>query len=150
MKHKKTFPAILIVEDSPEDYEATSRALKRWRLANPIFHCRDGDEAMDFLCRRGVFKDPANSPRPGLILLDLNLPGTDGCEVLERIKTDPDLRRIPVVMLTTSNDCKDVDFCYNAGANSYMQKPVDMASFIQSIGKLADYWFDVALIPLQE
>ena len=84
MKARQNQP-ILIVEDSPEDYEATVRAFKKSGLANPIFHCKDGDEALDFLFNRGEYADPAKAPRPGIILLDLNLPGTDGREVLSEI-----------------------------------------------------------------
>ncbi len=139
--------AILIVEDSPEDYEATSRALRNSPLAAPTFHCQDGDEALDFLHRRGPFSDPQRAPRPTLILLDLNLPGTDGRELLRQIKSEPELQAIPVVVLTTSSDYRDVDACYSAGANSYIQKPVDLTGFFQSIAKMAEYWFRVALIP---
>src|SRR5215208_4460697 len=110
---------ILLVEDSPEDVETTRRAFQRSGLRNPVFHCSTGDEALDYLFRRGAYADPASSPRPGVILLDLNLPGTDGREVLEEIKRDGDLKQIPVVVLTTSSDDRDVTACYRAGANSY-------------------------------
>jgi CheY-like chemotaxis protein len=98
---------ILVVEDSPEDYEATVRALRQSGLQNPIFHCADGDEALDFLYQHGVHAQPTPAPRPGIILLDLNLPGTDGREVLATIKHDDHLRQIPVVVLTTSEDACD-------------------------------------------
>jgi CheY-like chemotaxis protein len=138
---------ILLVEDSPEDYETTERAFRRVGLNNPIVRCVDGDEALDFLRRRGRYTDPATAPRPGVILLDLNLPGTDGREVLLEIKSDPQLRQIPVVVLTTSSDDRDIEACYRAGANSYIQKPVDIDGFMKAIECLNDYWFEVVILP---
>lgn len=138
---------ILLIEDSPEDYEATVRAFDRSGLKNPIFRCEDGDGALDFLHRRGRFADPDQAPRPGVILLDLNLPGTDGRDVLTEIKRDERLKQIPVIVLTTSNDARDVESCYRAGANSYIQKPVDMDGFLRAIERLKGYWFEVVVLP---
>ena len=138
---------ILLVEDSPEDFEATVRAFKKSGLKNPIIRCEDGDGALDYLYRRGRWADPETSPRPGVILLDLNLPGTDGREVLTEIKKDGQLRHIPVIVLTTSNDRRDVEACYHAGANSYIQKPVDMDGFLKAIERLNGYWFEVVVLP---
>lgn len=138
---------ILLVEDSPEDYEATTRALRKAGLANPILRCGDGDEALDFLHRRGDYADPARAPRPGVILLDLNLPGTDGREVLAEVKGDDHLKRIPVIVLTTSTDERDIERCYLAGANSYIKKPVDLPGFLRAIQQLKDYWFEVVILP---
>src|SRR5262245_37440301 len=94
--------AILLVQDSPEDYAVTLRAFRRSGLANPIFRCASGEEALDFLRRRGAYADPERAPRPGIILLDLNLPGAGGRDVLAQIQADRDLRTIPVVVLTAS------------------------------------------------
>jgi CheY-like chemotaxis protein len=141
---------ILLVEDSPEDFEATLRAFRKSGLNNPIFRCADGDEALDYLHRRGAYADAARSPRPGIVLLDLNLPGTDGREVLSAIKGDDDLKPIPVVVLTTSVDERDVNACYRAGANSYIQKPVDMDGFLQAIERLHGFWFEVVILPRAE
>ncbi len=138
---------ILLVEDSPEDFETTQRAFRRSGLKNPIIRCADGDEALDFLHRRGGYADPDKSPRPGVILLDLNLPGTDGREVLSDIKADPTLQQIPVIVLTTSSDERDVDACYRAGASSYIQKPVDLEGFMKAIERLNDNWFEVVILP---
>ena len=138
---------ILLVEDSPEDFETTQRAFRRSGLKNPIFRCSDGDEALDFLHRKGAFADPDKAPRPGVILLDLNLPGTDGREVLSDIKADPALQQIPVIVLTTSSDDRDIDACYRAGASSYIQKPVDLEGFMKAIERLNDYWFEVVILP---
>ena len=135
---------ILLVEDSPEDFETTQRAFRRSGLKNPIFRCSDGDDALDFLFRRGSYTE---APRPGVVLLDLNLPGTDGREVLAEMKADPELRQIPVIVLTTSSDERDVSACYSAGASSYIQKPVDLEGFMQAIERLNDYWFEVVILP---
>lgn len=138
---------ILLVEDSPEDYETTARAFRRSGLKNPIFRCADGEEALDYLHRRGDYADPQKSPCPGVILLDLNLPGTDGREVLSEIKAHPRLKQIPVIVLTTSSDDRDVEACYRAGASSYIQKPVDLEGFMKAIERLNDYWFEVVILP---
>jgi two-component system response regulator len=135
---------ILLVEDSPEDFETTKRAFRRSGLKNPILRCADGDEALDFLFQRGSHAD---APRPGVVLLDLNLPGTDGREVLSEIKASDDLKQIPVIVLTTSSDERDVQACYKAGASSYIQKPVDVEGFMKAIERLNDYWFEVVILP---
>jgi two-component system, response regulator len=135
---------ILLVEDSPEDFETAERAFRRSGLKNPIIRCSDGDEALELLFRRGRFAD---APRPGVVLLDLNLPGTDGREVLSEIKADPQLKHIPVIVLTTSSDDRDVQACYQAGASSYIQKPVDLEGFMRAIERLNDYWFEVVILP---
>ncbi|HEX6862481.1 MAG TPA: response regulator [Thermoanaerobaculia bacterium] len=138
---------ILLVEDSPEDFEATLRAFRKSGLKNTVVRCEDGDEALDYLYRRGEYADPARSPRPGVILLDLNLPGTDGRQVLNDIKGSEHLRDIPVVVLTTSADERDITACYRAGANSYIQKPVDIDGFMKAIERLNGYWFEVVILP---
>jgi CheY-like chemotaxis protein len=138
---------ILLVEDSAEDVEATVRALRKAGLANPIHHCADGDEALDFLRHGGRYAGGRDAPRPGVILLDLNLPGTDGREVLEAVKADDSLKSIPVIVLTTSTDERDVRRCYDAGANSYVKKPVDLDGFMEAIQRLSDYWFEVVILP---
>ncbi len=141
---------ILLVEDSPEDYAATVRAFRKSGLANPIYHCEDGDRALDFLFHTGEYTDPLQAPRPGIILLDLNLPGTDGREVLKEIKDDPDLKKIPVIVLTTSTDERDIAACYEIGANSYIQKPVNLNGFIRAIQLLKEYWFNIVVLPKEE
>lgn len=140
---------ILIIEDSPEDYETTVRALRKAKLRNAIFRCSDGDDALDFLYQRGAHTITSEAPRPSVILLDLNLPGTDGREVLETIKGDDDLKAIPVIVLTSSSDERDIDSCYQMGANTYIHKPVDLAGFMEAIGRMADYWFEVAILPTE-
>lgn len=147
MPHSTTSQPILLVEDSPEDFEATLRAFQKSGLKNTLLRCEDGDEALDYLHRRGKYADPAQSPRPGVILLDLNLPGTDGRQVLSEVKNSEHLRDIPVVVLTTSADERDITACYRAGANSYIQKPVDIDGFMKAIERLNGYWFEVVILP---
>jgi len=139
--------AVLIIEDSPEDFEATCRALRRAGVINPIYRCQDGDELLDYLNLRGRFAEAASAPLPGLILLDLNLPGTDGREALSTLKSDERFRSIPVIVLTTSSDERDIDGCYRAGANSYIQKPVDMERYMRLIRVLSEYWLDSVILP---
>jgi len=145
-----TTQTILLVEDSPEDVEATIRSFKRFGVANVIYHCKDGDDALDFLYHRGEYADLKSSPRPAIILLDLNMPGTDGREVLAQIKKDQSLQTIPVVVLTTSSDVRDIDKCYHEGANSYIQKPVDLPKYIEAIQRLSEYWFEIVILPKPE
>lgn len=143
----EALPSVVVVEDSPEDFEATRRALVRGGLANPLVHCATGDDALDYLFAGADGEGTAATPPPGLILLDLNLPGTDGREVLARVKGDPVLRSVPIVVLTTSADRRDVSGCYRAGANSYIQKPVDLAGFRAAMQTLREYWLDVVMLP---
>lgn len=138
---------ILLVEDNDDDFGATVRAFRRAHVANPIMRCVDGDETLDFLYRKGKYSDPVTSPRPGIILLDLNLPGTDGNEVLKEVKRDPLLCSIPVVVLTTSDNQRDIDKCYQFGANSYIVKPVNLQNFLSAVERIKDYWIDLALFP---
>lgn len=136
---------ILVVEDSEEDYETLIRAFQKSGVANPVIRCADGDEALDFLYHRGRFADEKRLP--GIILLDLNLPGTDGYTVLESIKRDDRLRIIPVIVLTCSSDPNDIDRCYTSGANTYIQKPVSFDGFLEAIRRLKEYWFEIAILP---
>lgn len=138
---------ILVVEDSPEDYMVIRRAFQKLNMQNYLRRCENGDKALDYLYRRGEFADPNASPRPGIILLDLNLPGTDGREVLDEIKSDAQLKHIPVIVLTTSCRDSDIDSCYSAGANSYICKPNDLNGLMAAIQRLKDYWLDTAAIP---
>ena len=138
---------ILIVEDNDDDYIATMRAFKRANLVNPVHRCTNGDQALDYLLQRGEFSIPGKAPRPNIILLDLNLPGTDGRSVLHTIKAEPELLKIPVIVLTTSNAEQDIEQCYASGANSYVQKPVDFEGFILAIARLSEYWLEVSVLP---
>jgi CheY-like chemotaxis protein len=131
---------ILIVEDNEDHVILIKKALRDSRLVNDIRVVTSGEDALDYLFRRGEYADPAVAPRPGLILLDLKLPGIDGTEVLKMTKEDAQLRLIPVVMLTTSASDSEVLTSYSRGVNSYIQKPVDFAKFVDTVRGLQLYW----------
>ncbi len=135
---------ILLVEDSPGDVRLTIEALKEAKIRNVLNVARDGVEALDFLNRRGAFAD---APRPDLILLDLNLPRKDGREVLAEIKDHPGLKRIPVVVLTTSRAEEDVLKAYDLHANCYITKPVDFRQFMEIVKSIEDFWLTVVKLP---
>lgn len=139
---------ILIVDDSDDDYDATVRALTKGKsLKNPIHRCEDGQECLDYLFRRGRYAEQDAAPRPGIILLDLNMPGVDGRSVLEEIKHDSDLKKIPTIVMTNSDDERDINACYAMGANTYIQKPLDFVSFFEAMARLKEYWFEIAVLP---
>jgi CheY-like chemotaxis protein len=131
--------SLLLVEDNPNDVELTLSALKEARLVNEIVVTNDGEQALDYLMRRGRYAGRA-SPNPAVILLDLKMPKVDGHEVLRQIRLEPDLRLIPVVVLTSSREEKDLLSSYDKGANSYVVKPVDFEEFITAISKLGVFW----------
>jgi two-component system response regulator len=139
--------SILLVEDNEDDYEATIRAFKRANLHNPVVWCRSGRDALDCLKQEGAFKNSANGARPGIVLLDLNMPGLDGRKTLQLVKQDESLKRIPVIILTTSADERDIQSCYQMGANTYVQKPVTFDGLIEATKRLKSYWFEIALLP---
>jgi len=131
---------VLLVEDNEDHTELILRNLRDHRVANKIFHVADGEEALDYLFRRGDYTDPATSPRPHVVLLDLRLPKIDGLEVLKEIRTSDELTRTPVVILTTSRAEQDVAQAYEYHANSYLVKPVDFDSFARLMDDLGFYW----------
>jgi CheY-like chemotaxis protein len=131
---------ILLVEDSPDDADLTIDALRDGRVRNRVTHVEDGVEAMAYLRREGHY---ASAPRPDLILLDLHLPRKNGREVLAEVKEDPNLRRIPVVIMTTSDDEKDIVAAYNHHVNCYVTKPVDLDQFIGVVKSIEHFWFSV-------
>jgi CheY-like chemotaxis protein len=144
----KAKPAvILLAEDDRGDQELTRRALEEGKIRNDLRIVEDGEEALAYLHRRGKYKDPATSPRPDLLLLDLNLPRVDGREVLERVRADSKLRRMAVVVLTTSRQEEDILRSYELGCNSFITKPVDMDQFIRVIHALEEYWFQIVVLP---
>jgi CheY-like chemotaxis protein len=138
---------LLIVEDSDEDFFAFERVLRKLAFDLPIYRCVDGEEALNFLYHVGDYAIAAKAPRPRMILLDLNLPGTDGREVLEQIKQDETLKTIPVVVFTTSENPKDVEVCYQSGANGYVVKPIDIQKLTQTVQVVMDYWFNANTLP---
>ena len=130
---------ILLVEDSPHDVELMLSALDENRLANEVVVVRDGEEALDYLLRRGIFKLRAEG-NPAVVLLDLKLPKVDGLEVLEKVKTDPRQRQVPVVMLTSSREERDLVKSYELGVNAFVVKPVDFNAFFEAIQDLGMFW----------
>lgn len=140
-------PSILLVEDNEDDYEATLRSFRRNKVSNPLVRVRSGGEAMDLLFRRGAYAGRGAGDLPCMVLLDLNMPGIDGLAVLEEVKADATLRRIPVLILTTSTDERDIDRCYALGASTYIQKPVVFEKLVEAVGRIKDYWFEVAILP---
>ena len=140
-------PTILLVEDNIDDYHATIRSFKAARLHNPIHWCRTGTDALDYLKHEGTYAQGQAGAMPALVLLDLNMPGLDGKKVLAAAKQDIKLKKIPIIVLTTSSDDRDVTQCYELGASTYIQKPVDFDGLIAAVGRIKDYWFGVALLP---
>jgi len=138
---------ILLVEDNSEDLELTLHALRRENLANHIHIARDGEEALDYIFRNGAHARRPAGPHPKLILLDLKLPKIDGMEVLRRIKSDAQTRTIPVVILTSSREERDLVSGYNLGANSYIQKPVDFDQFRSTVKNAGFYWLLINQLP---
>ncbi len=139
--------SILLVEDSPEDAEATRRSFIKSGLLNPIVHFETGDEALTYLFESVLPSPSLSNPLPGMILLDLNIPGTEGKEVLKKIKSNSKLKKIPVIVLTTSSDERDIESCYNKGANSYIVKPVATDGLLNAISKLKEYWLEIVVLP---
>ncbi len=131
---------ILLVEDNPDDVRITQRALKEAKVINQLWVVGDGQEALDFLEHKGQYQDKSTSPKPGLILLDINLPKVNGLEVLKKIKESPDLKKIPTVMLTVSRRDEDVVKGYNSGCNSFIQKPVEFEKFVEVVKQIELYW----------
>ena len=130
---------ILLVEDNPRDIELTLAALEENRLANEVIVVRDGEEALDYLNRRGIFRLRAEG-NPAVVLLDLKLPKVDGLEVLEQVKTSTALQTVPVVMLTSSREEPDLTRSYKLGANAYVVKPVDFHAFAEAVKRLGVFW----------
>ena len=134
-----TLGRILLIEDDPKDVELTLTALEEYHLANEVVVARDGEEALDYLYRRGAFAERSND-NPAVLLLDLKLPKVDGLEVLQQVKSDEKLRVIPVVVLTSSHEEKDMVASYRLGVNAYVVKPVDFHEFVNAIKELGVFW----------
>ena len=147
MKDARDNLCLLLADDDPDDRMLTRRALTKSRLANSLYTVEDGEELMQYLRREGKFSDPALSPRPALILLDLNMPRKDGREALKEIKEDPNLRRIPVVVLTTSMAEHDILRSYDLGVNAFVTKPVTFEELANAIRRIGDFWFEIVKLP---
>ncbi|HVR40843.1 MAG TPA: response regulator [Thermoanaerobaculia bacterium] len=138
---------ILLADDDEEDRMLASNALQESRVVNDFRFVEDGEELLDYLYHRGRYSDPHSSPSPGLILLDLNMPRKDGREALREIKADPDLRRIPVVVLTTSKAEEDIYRTYDLGANSFITKPVSFEGLVNVMRDIGRYWIEIVELP---
>ncbi len=138
---------ILMADDDDEDRMLAKEAWEESRLANDLRFVEDGQELMEYLERRGEYTDPKDSPRPGLILLDLNMPRKDGREALRDIKASAELRGIPIVVMTTSSAEEDIFRSYDVGANSYITKPVTFDGLVQIVRQLGSYWFNIVELP---
>jgi len=144
---KKNNIVILMADDDEDDQLMARDAFETNRLHNVLYFVKDGIELMDYLRRQGNFSDPSTSPRPGLILLDLNMPLMDGREALKEIKSDPELHSIPVVVLTTSSAEEDIIKTYEYGVNSFITKPVTFQGLVEAIKQIGIYWFEIVELP---
>jgi len=140
--------AILVVDDSDDDYEVLLRTFRIISgITNPLHRCEDGGQALDYLFLRGSYQHRADIVRPAIILLDLNMPGIDGYRVLAEIKEDASLKSIPVIIMTTSNDERDVETCYRMGANAYVRKPFGSSDFLDTMKRVTNFWVGCAQLP---
>ncbi|HZH18089.1 MAG TPA: response regulator [Archangium sp.] len=146
MPHRKLV-TILMADDDMDDREFARTAMQESRLMNELRFVEDGEELLDYLYRRGAYSDPKSSPRPGLILLDLNMPRKDGREALREIKSNPALRQIPVVVLTTSKAEEDIVRSYDLGANCFISKPVTFDGLVEVVKVLDKHWFQIVELP---
>lgn len=141
---------LLIADDDPDDRMMTQAALEESYLLNSLYFVENGQELMDFLKRRGKYANPQLSPRPGLIMLDLNMPRKDGREALMEIKADPELRAIPIIVLTTSKSEEDILKSYDLGVNCFISKPVSFEELIETVRSIGQYWFEIVQLPKPE
>lgn len=144
---RQQLPTILVIDDNPADQFLVLEAMKDASLEYDLRLVSDGDEALEYLYRRGRYRDTSLSPRPGLILLDLNMPRFSGRQVAKAIKSDPNLKDIPVVVLTASDQEEDVEELYSVGVNSYLQKPLNFDEFTAALRDLSNYWLERATLP---
>lgn len=147
MKPQPTPIVILMADDDPDDRQMTQEALAKSRLANDLRFVEDGEELIDYLKRRGKYADPDTSPRPGLILLDLNMPRKDGRDALQEIKADPELKRTRVIVMTTSKAEEDIARTYDLSAASYISKPVTFEALVDVVRTLGKYWLEIVELP---
>jgi CheY-like chemotaxis protein len=138
---------ILMADDDADDRQMAKEALEESRLRNELHFVADGEELLDYLHQRGRHSDPAKAPRPGIILLDLNMPKLDGREALRAIKANPSLRQIPVVVLTTSKTEEDIFRSYDLGASSFITKPVTFEGLVEMLNSLGRYWLEIVDLP---
>ncbi|BBD60961.1 response regulator receiver protein [Nostoc sp. HK-01] len=148
MKGRQPTVTILMADDDDDDSMLIREAIIISKLPIDLHAVSNGEELMDYLCHRGQYADTSLAPRPGLILLDLNMPKKNGIEVLKEIKTDPELRPIPIIVLTTSTAEENIDHTYSLGANSYIVKPMTFSALVELMKTLGKYWFETVELPL--
>jgi CheY-like chemotaxis protein len=141
---------ILMADDDEDDVLLTQKALRQGKLLNELYCVRDGEELMDYLLHQGAYTDATKAPRPGVILLDLNMPKKDGREALREIKANPDLKDIPIVVFTTSKAEEDIYRSYKLGVNSFITKPVTFERLIDVMQMIGKYWFEIVTLPPEE
>lgn len=141
---------ILMADDDEDDILLTQKALRQGKLLNELYCVQDGEELLDYLFHRGAYTDPAKAPRPGVILLDLNMPRKDGREALKEIKAHPDIKDIPIVVFTTSKAEEDIYRSYMLGVNSFITKPVTFERLIEVMQMIGKYWFEIVTLPPEE
>ncbi|BAY08648.1 response regulator [Calothrix sp. NIES-2098] len=145
----KLHEPLLVVEDSNEDFRMLQRLMRRMAVQNPIYRCTNGDEVLDLLYKNSSNENSSAALRPSVILLDLNLPGIDGRDILERLKQDTTFKEIPIVVFTTSSNPRDIELCYQKGANGYLVKPMDAQGLQKTIQAFVDYWLETNTPPVQ-
>ncbi|BAY89590.1 response regulator [Calothrix sp. FACHB-156] len=144
----KLHEPLLVVEDSNEDFRMLQRLMRRMAVQNPIYRCTNGDEVLDLLYQEGNNEKSSVGIKPSVILLDLNLPGIDGRDILERLKQDTCFKEIPIVVFTTSSNPKDIELCYQKGANGYLVKPMDAQELQKTIQAFVAYWLEANTPPV--
>jgi CheY-like chemotaxis protein len=144
----KPYKSLLVVEDSNEDFKMLQRLMRRIAIETPVYRCVDGDETLNFLYQQESDQNKEAAPRPSVILLDLNLPGLDGRDILARLKQDASLKEIPIVVFTTSSNPSDIDLCYQKGANGYLIKPMDSEELQKTVRAFVDYWLQANTPPV--
>ena len=139
--------SILVAEDNDDDFEFMEHAFKKYNIQNYIHRCLNGFEVMDYLHQRGRFVDVKENLRPQIILLDINMPKKDGYDVIKELKVHPEYCRIPIIVLTTSDDELDIKKCYELGANSYIVKPITLQAYLEATRLIKDYWLNLTVLP---
>lgn len=147
MSEKRDLPVIVVADDSPADRKLAIMAFKRTAIPNPVVEVENGEQLMDYLLRRDTYAGVPRTPQPILILLDINMPRKTGIEALSEIRANPELRGIPIIMLTTSKNEEDIVRSYDLGVNSFVTKPVHFEEFVEAIRKLGDFWLRLVELP---
>jgi two-component system response regulator len=147
MERMRKLQTIIIAEDDSDDQKLIKEAFEECKILNPLIFAEDGEELMNYLKNQNEHQNLDNSIQPAIVLLDLNMPRKDGREVLYELKQDPDLKKIPIIILTTSHNNEDVVYCYESGASSFITKPVSFTELVEVISVISKYWFQIVKLP---